>query len=116
MEHAGAIIRGILAVIVFGGIGGYVIVQSVRKADDPARMVFKWILTAVILWILIKKVGDFVNQGGAAGAFIGWWLDRWYGTEPYALLAATLLAVVGGFIRLIQVLRGFERSDREREP
>ena len=47
------IIRGILAVIVFGGIGGYVIVQSVRKADDPARMIFKWILTAVILWILI---------------------------------------------------------------
>ena len=59
----------------------------------------------------------FEFSGGiAAGAFIGWWLDRWYGTEPYALLAATLLAVVGGFIRLIQVLRGFERSDREREP
>ena len=71
MSDIGPIIRGILAVIVFGGIGGYVIVQSVRKADDPARMVFRWILTAVILWILIKKVGDFVGQGGAAGAFIG---------------------------------------------
>ena len=59
----------------------------------------------------------FEFSGGiAAGAFIGWWLDRWFGTEPYALLAATLLAVVGGFIRLIQVLRRFDRSDREREP
>ena len=59
----------------------------------------------------------FEFSGGiAAGAFIGWWLDERYGTQPYALLVTTLLAVVGGFIRLIQVLRRFDRSDRAREP
>jgi F0F1-type ATP synthase assembly protein I len=59
----------------------------------------------------------FEFSGGiGAGAFIGWWLDERYGTQPYALLATTLLAVAGGFIRLIQVLRKFERSDRAREP
>ena len=59
----------------------------------------------------------FEFSGGiAAGAFIGWWLDERYGTQPYALLATTLLAVVGGFVRLITVLRKFERSDRAREP
>jgi F0F1-type ATP synthase assembly protein I len=59
----------------------------------------------------------FEFSGGiAAGAFIGWWLDERYGTQPYALLVTTLLAVVGGFIRLIKVLRKFERSDRAREP
>ncbi len=59
----------------------------------------------------------FEFSGGiAAGAFMGWWVDRTYGTQPYALLAMTLLAVVGGFIRLIHVLRRFERSDRGREP
>ena len=59
----------------------------------------------------------FEFSGGiAAGAFIGWWVDDRYGTQPYAILAMTLLAVVGGFIRLIQVVRRFERSDRGREP
>ena len=59
----------------------------------------------------------FEFSGGiAAGAFIGWWIDARYGTQPYALLAMTLFAVVGGFIRLIQVLRKFDRRDRAREP
>ena len=57
----------------------------------------------------------FEFTGGiAAGALIGWWIDGRWGTEPYGLLVMTLLAVVGGFIRLIRVLRRFERSDRER--
>jgi F0F1-type ATP synthase assembly protein I len=59
----------------------------------------------------------FEFSGGiAAGAFIGWWIDARYGTAPYALMTMTLLAVVGGFIRLIHVVRRFERSDRAREP
>ena len=59
----------------------------------------------------------FEFSGGiAGGAFVGWWVDERYGTEPWALVALTLLAVVGGFIRLIQVVRRFERSDRAREP
>lgn len=53
----------------------------------------------------------------AAGACIGWLLDRWLGTQPYLLVFATLAAVVGGFIRLIQILRRFDRLDLgEREP
>ncbi len=48
----------------------------------------------------------------AAGTGIGWLLDRWLGTQPYLLVVATLAAVVGGFVRLIQVLRQFDRVDR----
>ena len=59
----------------------------------------------------------FEFSGGiGAGAFIGWWIDARYGTQPYALLVMTLLAVVGGFIRLVHAVRRFERSDRTREP
>ena len=55
----------------------------------------------------------FEFSGGiAAGAFIGWWIDTRFGTQPYGLIATTLLAVVGGFVRLIQVLRRFERDVR----
>ena len=52
----------------------------------------------------------------AAGAAVGYLLDRWLRTEPYAVTLCTLLAVVGGFVRLIQVLRRFDRLDREAEP
>jgi len=49
----------------------------------------------------------------AAGATIGWLLDRWLDSVPWALVVCTLLAVVGGFIRLVTTLRRFERSDRQ---
>ena len=52
----------------------------------------------------------------AAGAIVGHLLDRWLGTEPYAVTLCTLLAVVGGFARLIQLLRRFEQLDREPQP
>jgi F0F1-type ATP synthase assembly protein I len=47
----------------------------------------------------------------AAGCVIGWLLDRWFGTEPYLLVVSTLAAVIGGFIRLIAILRRFDRLD-----
>lgn len=51
----------------------------------------------------------------AAGAVTGWLIDKWFDSEPYGLIVATLSAVVGGFIRLIEVLRRFERLDRDPE-
>jgi ATP synthase protein I len=50
------------------------------------------------------------------GAFIGWLLDRYLGSAPWGMVTCSVLAVIGGFIRLIQILRQFDRSDREPEP
>ena len=52
----------------------------------------------------------------AGGAVVGWLLDRWIGSPPWATVICTLLAVVGGFIRLITILRQFDRSDGGGEP
>jgi F0F1-type ATP synthase assembly protein I len=52
----------------------------------------------------------------AGGALVGWAIDGWLGSAPYALVACTLLSVVGGFIRLIIILKRFEVGDRESEP
>ena len=49
----------------------------------------------------------------AGGATMGWLVDRTFHTEPWGAVGLTLLAVVGGFIRLIQILRRFDRGDRE---
>jgi F0F1-type ATP synthase assembly protein I len=51
----------------------------------------------------------------AGGAFVGWLVDEWLGIGPYGVTAGTLLAVVGGFIRLIQTLQRFDRLDQGRE-
>ena len=51
----------------------------------------------------------------AAGAFFGWLVDRWLGTAPFGLVVLTLVSVVGGFARLIQLVRRFERSDLGRD-
>ncbi len=49
----------------------------------------------------------------AAGAFAGWWVDEHYGTAPWGATVLTIVAVVGGFVRLLQMLRRFERVDRD---
>ena len=50
------------------------------------------------------------------GAVVGWAADRWLGSAPWGIVACTLLAVVGGFIRLITLVRQFERDDLGSEP
>ena len=52
----------------------------------------------------------------AGGAVVGWLVDRWLGSTPWGVLTCTLLAVVGGFIRLITLVRRFERDDLRSEP
>jgi F0F1-type ATP synthase assembly protein I len=49
----------------------------------------------------------------AGGAVVGWLLDDWLRTSPWAVALCTVLAAVGGFIRLITILRRFDRSDRD---
>ena len=50
------------------------------------------------------------------GAVVGWLVDRWFGSAPWGIVTCTLLAVTGGFIRLITLARRFERDDLESQP
>jgi F0F1-type ATP synthase assembly protein I len=49
----------------------------------------------------------------AGGAVLGWLVDEWLGTEPVGVLVGIIVAVIGGFIRMIEVLRRFDRVDRQ---
>jgi len=57
---------------------------------------------------------EFTGMIGG-GAFVGWTLDRWFDSAPYGIMVCTVLASIGGFVRLIQILRQFDRVDREAE-
>jgi tetratricopeptide (TPR) repeat protein len=71
MEHTWQIIRAVFSiaipVVVFGGL----IVFTIIKAEDPARMTFKWVLTLIVLAFMVFKVAPIVGQGGYGGAFGG---------------------------------------------
>jgi len=47
----------------------------------------------------------------AGGAVCGWLVDRWFGIEPWGLIVLSLIGVVGGFVRLVTMLRRFEKVD-----
>jgi F0F1-type ATP synthase assembly protein I len=49
----------------------------------------------------------------AGGVVLGWLVDEWLGIEPFGVVAGTLLAVIGGFLRMIETLRRFDRTDRQ---
>lgn len=52
---------------------------------------------------------EFTVTVGAA-VFIGYQVDAYLGTEPWIMILATIIGVVGGFIRLVQVVRQLDRN------
>lgn len=54
---------------------------------------------------------EFTGTIGGA-AVCGWGIDRWLGTEPWGLMVLSVVGVAGGFVRLLQLLRRFEKIDR----
>jgi tetratricopeptide (TPR) repeat protein len=85
MTHTWEIIRAIftilIPVVVFGGL----IVLTIIKAEDPARMTFKWVLTLIVLAIMVFKVAPMVGQGGYGAAF---------GGIPFAAVCGITLAII----------------------
>ena len=74
-------------------------------SDTPSR----WVRYSQGAAIVFEFTGSVL-----AGVFVGYLLDRYFGTEPVLLIAVTLASVIGGFWRLVQVLRRLERRDIER--
>ncbi len=46
------------------------------------------------------------------GLFLGYALDRYFGSFPWLTASLTLLALIGAFIRLFQLLRRFSGEDK----
>ncbi|HYG35540.1 MAG TPA: hypothetical protein VEC99_12185, partial [Clostridia bacterium] len=70
-ELTGQIIRGTLIGLLLVLIVGYILVTTIKKSEDPARTLFKWVITAGILYVMFGIVGPIVGKGGYGGAFVG---------------------------------------------
>jgi ATP synthase protein I len=55
--------------------------------------------------------------GLLVGGFLGYWLDRWWGTRPYMLVAMTVVGFAGGMNNAWRAIRSYakdaERDDRK---
>jgi tetratricopeptide (TPR) repeat protein len=85
VNHTAQIVRGTLLLLVFVSTIGWVIVRSIKNAEDPARVVFKWVLTAVVIACMVWKVAPMVGEGGYTGAF---------GGIPLTALCGLVLAII----------------------
>jgi outer membrane protein assembly factor BamD (BamD/ComL family) len=68
MSDTAHIIRGSILLIASVAAGGWLLVHSLKRSQDPPRLIVKWILTGLILWFLIRIVVPMAdpNTRGAA--------------------------------------------------
>src|SRR3954471_24233101 len=85
MNKTGEMVRGIAFLVLVTATLGWVVIRSVQKAEDPARMIFKWVLTVLMLIFMFRKVAPIVGQGGYGGAF---------GGIPLTALCGLALAII----------------------
>ena len=65
------IVRGTVLLALALSAVGWCMVRCLKRSDDPARLIFKWILTAGVIGFLLRVVGPIVAEGGYVGAFAG---------------------------------------------
>jgi ATP synthase protein I len=56
----------------------------------------------------LSSLGLMLPSSIAVGLFLGYYLDKLFGTEPWLLLSFTLLGIVSGFYSLIRGLSKFK--------
>ncbi len=78
------IVRGTVLLVIAVGFIGWVFIRCLKRSDDPARLIFKWIVTVPVVWFLIWRVGPFATSS-QGGAFIG---------VPAAAAIGVLLAAI----------------------
>ncbi len=59
----------LLLIVIFGG--GFLFVKTIRSSEDPAKLIFKWVLTVVVVGLMIIYIGPMMAQGGYGAAFGG---------------------------------------------
>lgn len=53
-------------------------------------------------WVRHSGVGLELAAALAGFALIGYWIDRWYETEPWGLVIGVILGLVGGLYNLVR--------------
>ena len=70
-------------------------------------------------WVRYSGVGLELAGATAGLAFIGYWIDRKFGTQPWGILGGVVIGLVGGLYNLVReslqaVREARSRTTRER--
>jgi tetratricopeptide (TPR) repeat protein len=97
MSHAWNIVTDILSLLFVLACFGYAGYRTLDKSTDPARLVFKWVLTVVVIFTGIYTVRQFPPTGwpGVAAAFAVVVGIIW-GTSIGEMVAAPLTGMFDG--------------------
>ncbi|MBI2841308.1 MAG: AtpZ/AtpI family protein [Acidobacteria bacterium] len=60
---------------------------------------------------LLSTVGLMFPSSIGVGIAIGYFLDRWIGTQPWLLMLFALLGIAAGFVNLFRVVSKFDSND-----
>ena len=86
---------------------------TVEKPRGPALVSHRQ--TAVAYRVLVDMIAGLL-----VGGFLGYWLDRWLGWAPYALIGCLILGFAGGVNNAWRAIRVFSdqaaKGDGERLP
>ncbi|MGB7217674.1 MAG: AtpZ/AtpI family protein [Vicinamibacterales bacterium] len=67
-------------------------------------------------WVRHSGIGLQLAGGVAGFALGGYWIDKYYGTEPWGLVVGLVLGIIGGLYNLVrealQASREAEREDK----
>ncbi len=67
MNRTFAIIRGMLILVAALAVFGWLGWRALKRSDDPPRLIFKWLITAVILVIARFAIGSVTSGDDATG-------------------------------------------------
>ncbi len=70
-DRIGDIVLGTMVLAIALGAIGWFMFRCLKRTDDPARLIFKWILTGGVIACMIWVVGPIVGKGDHAAAFVG---------------------------------------------
>jgi len=59
----------------------------------------------------LASIGLILPSSIAVGLFMGYFLDRWLGTEPWLLLIFTVLGIASGLLSLFRALKKEIKGD-----
>src|SRR5262249_31829453 len=58
------LVSDIAGLIVLGALAIWGMWRWLKRTEDPALLIFKWILSVIIIWIMYAKVGSMLWKGG----------------------------------------------------
>src|ERR1044071_1000412 len=73
--------------------------------NEPPSNVMSHRQTGVAYRVLVDMIAGLL-----VGGFLGYWLDRWWGSKPYMLVAMTVLGFAGGMSNAWRAIKSYAKD------